>query len=116
MASRVVVELPTSSGQLVNTAGCLLLHATRETTGGAAAVYHLYDGSGTGGKLLLPVALSAGQSTRDSFMPHALPFKQGLWFNLDSGLVEGDVSVFLDHDCDVFWAEAYDLLHAAAGT
>lgn len=116
MAQRVIVDLPASSGQLVNTAGCLLLHATRETTGGAAAVYHLYDGSGTGGKLILPVALGGGQSTRDSFTAHAMPFLQGLWFNLDSGVVEGNVSVLLDHDCDAFWAEAYQLLRAATGS
>ena len=100
---RVVIELPASSGQLVNTAGCLLLHATRETTGAAAAVYHLFDGSSSAGKLILPISLNAGSSTRDAFHSWVLPFAQGLWFNLDSGQVEGLVSVLLDDGGDVFW-------------
>lgn len=104
MSKRVIVELPAASGQLVNTAGCLLLHATRETTGAAAAVYRFFDGAGTGGMMILPVSLTASQSTRDNFWRCVLPFRQGLYYQLVSGAVEGNVAVLLDHDCHGYWA------------
>lgn len=102
----VTIELPTASGQLINTGGCLVLHATRETTGSAAAVYRLWDGSTNAGKLLLPVSLSSGESTRDYIHAHHLSFTTGLYYELVSGALEGAVSVLCDHRCHDAWAWA----------
>jgi hypothetical protein len=94
-----VLNLPATSGVLVSTGGCLLIHASLETTGSAAAQYNLWDSDTNSGQLLLPVALSAGQSTRDGFRAHHLPFNTGLYYDLVSGAVEGIVSVCDDHRC-----------------
>lgn len=101
----MIVPLPSASGLLVNGSGCLLMHATRETTGTTPATYRLFDGSGTGGELLLPVSLTAGQSTRDFVRRCVLPFRQGLFFQIVSGAVEGSVSVLVDHRCHDYWAQ-----------
>lgn len=103
MARRVVIPLPAASGALAANQGCLLMHATRETTGTAPAVYKLFDGSSANGELLLPVALSSGQSTRDNWWRCVMPFRQGLFYQLVSGTLEGSVAVLLDHPCDNYW-------------
>lgn len=80
-----------SSGLLDNTAGRITWHAWRETTGTSPAVIRLWDGTGTGGKLLVPVSLLAGQSTRDYTGEHAMPYQTGLYLEVVSGTVEGQV-------------------------
>ena len=106
------LNLPSASKQLVNTAGCLSVHATRETTGTTAAVYRLWDGSGANGTLILPVSLAASESTRDDFRDHHLTFEVGLYFELVSGTIEGSVSVLLDHECERMYAAILDqILH-----
>lgn len=99
MKTRGIV-LPATSGQLVNTGGCLVMHATHETTGSAAAHYQLLDGTDSSGSLLVPVSLSADQSTRDMFPSHIIQFEVGLWYELVDGAVEGAVSIRTHHDCD----------------
>ena len=99
----LTLNLPTASGQLLNTSGCLTVHATRETTGTTTAVYRLWDGSGTDGTLILPVALSAAESTRDDFTEHHLTFRTGLYYELVSGTLEGSVSVLVEHECERYW-------------
>lgn len=107
-----VVNLPVASGQLLNTGGCLVIHATRETAG-AAAVYRLWDSADASGQLLLSISLSANESTRDFFPMHYLPFNTGLYFELVSGAVEGNISAMCDHRChDALVAE---LEHALSG-
>ena len=96
----VTLNLPSESGQIVNTGGCLTVHATRETTGSAAAVYRLWDGVSNESTLLLPISLSAGESTRDDFRDHHIRFQVGLYFELVSGALEGSVSVLVDHQCE----------------
>ena len=95
----ITLNLPGQSGQLLNTGGCLTVHATRETTGTTAAVYRLWDGSSAAGQLLLPVSLRAAESTRDDFRDHHYVFKTGLYYQLVSGTIEGAVSVLVDHEC-----------------
>jgi len=103
MARPTPIELPPASGQLDNGSGCLLMHSTRETTGVGSAVYRFWDGSSTGGMLILPVSLTPGQSTRDTFTHHILPYRQGLFFQLVSGTIEGLVIVLNAHDCIEYW-------------
>ena len=92
------VNLPAASGILYNSDGCVVLHSTRETAG-AAAIYRLWDSDGNSGQLLLTVSLSANESTRDFFPRHYLAFHTGLYFELVSGALEGDVSFACDHRC-----------------
>lgn len=99
MKTRGIV-LPAESGLLINTGGCLVMHATQETSGSAAAHYQLLDGIDANGSLLVPVSLSADQSTRDMFPSHIIQFEVGLFYNLVDGAVEGAVSVRTMHDCD----------------
>ena len=94
------LNLPSASKQLVNTSGCLTVHATRETTGTTAAVYRFWDGSKAQGTLILPVALSPGESTRDDFRDHHITFRVGLYYELVSGTLEGSVSVLVEHECE----------------
>lgn len=99
----IPIELPAASGLLINSAGCLVWHSTRETTGSAAAVYRLWDSNTNAGQQLLTVSLSSGESTRDYIQAHHLEFKTSLYFELVSGAVEGMVSVLCDHRCIDAW-------------
>lgn len=114
MARRVVVELPGASGELVSGGGCLLAYGAREKSGAAAASFSLVDGSTDAGLLLLPIGLAAGASSNGGFVHCAIPFRQGLWFNLDAGTVIGAVSVLLAHDCEQHWAMFEQRLQALA--
>lgn len=96
----LTIVLPDASGQLVNTGGCLVFHASEETSGSAAAHYRLWDGTDTSGALIVPVSLSADQSTRDFFPAHIAMFRTGLYYELVDGAVEGAVGVRVDHNCD----------------
>ena len=108
----MTIDLPAASGVLVNYAGCLTVHSTRETSGTAAAVYRLWDGSTNEGTLLLPVSLAISESTRDDFYNHHIVFRTGLYYELVSGTIEGSVSVLVDHDCNEILEV---LLHEIAG-
>ena len=108
----ITLNLPSSSDQLINTAGCLTVHATRETSGSAPAVYRLWDGTSAAGTLLLTVSLTASESTRDDFREHHLTFRTGLYYELVSGALEGQVSLLVEHRCDELW---HALLEQALG-
>lgn len=107
--------LPSASGQLLNTGGCLTVHSTRETTGSNTAVYRLWDGSNNAGQLLLTVSLGQSESTRDDFRDHHLVFKTGLYYELVSGTVEGAVGVLLNHSCEDVLAELLYAVTNSAG-
>lgn len=94
------IVLPAESGLLLNTGGCLVAHSTEETTGSAAAHYRLWDGTTADSTLLMPVSLSADQSTRDYFNAHIVVFRTGLYYELVDGSIEGAVSVRVEHQCD----------------
>lgn len=81
--------LSTVSGQLAG-------YAFRETSGGAGAtvVLRLRAGLDAGGSLLVPIALTAGESTRDWFLPYGIGFTGGLYVEViatNGGTVEGSV-------------------------
>jgi hypothetical protein len=108
------VAIPGVSGVIVPYGGCLVVHATRETTGTASAVYRFWDGVNNQGNLLVPVSLAASESTRDDFRAHHLTFNTALYYELVSGAVEGSVSVLTDHNCNaVLAAILYSLDHVA---
>jgi hypothetical protein len=98
----VVLDIPAASGQLVTGRGCLTWHASQETSGSAAASYIVYDAPSAShlNHQLLPITLSAGQSTRDFIPPHIIPFNQGIYYDLVSGSISGVLAVMLGHECD----------------
>lgn len=106
----VVLPLPSSSQPIYTAGGCLVWHAAKETTGSSTAGYTLWDNPiAAAGIELMPVTLSAGESTRDYIKKHHLPFRNGLYFNLDSGAVAGSVSVLINHDCRQHMQEEIDM-------
>lgn len=64
-------------------------YAFLETTGAAIAEVDLIDGNSVGGTLMAPVALSAGQSTRDTFSPYGLFAEMGPYLHVVTGSVRG---------------------------
>jgi hypothetical protein len=94
------IRIPAASGQLTNEAGCIGYFAVAESTGGASAEFNLWDGSSAAGYNLLPITLNAGESTSDRIGWHFQRFETGLYFDLESGSVEGSISVLLNHLCE----------------
>lgn len=86
---RLVVSAPAASRQLDNTSGRVRRASWRETTGAAGAIFQLFDGSGPNGTLLDTIALSAGQSTRDTYIRDEYDYYGGLYLNVISGTFEG---------------------------
>lgn len=115
MARRVSVTFPAQSGLLANLAGCLLVQTARETSGAAVATYRLWDGTGTDGRLIVPVGLPAGASVSDNFYRCVMPFRQGLFYELVAGAVEGAATVLIDHDCENWFQHVEEELLALIG-
>lgn len=82
---------PVATGLLDNTAGRITFWSFTETTGAASAHVQLWDGSSAGGGLIADITLLAGQSTRDGFTPHALPYETGLFLTVVSGSINAQV-------------------------
>lgn len=99
----ITVQFPSASGQLIGEGGCLTWHAAFESSGSASAQYSLWDGTTNAGDNLMTVTLSSGQSTRDFIHIHHMPFYKGLFWQLDSGAVKGQVIVQIDHNCRDAW-------------
>lgn len=87
------ITLPGATGQVDNAGGHVVGYAFRETTGAAAAHFRLWDGSANSGGLLLPISLSADQSTRDFLSAPWIAYETGLFYELIGGTVEGVVYV-----------------------
>lgn len=66
-------------------------HSFHETSGSAGALIRLYDGAESGGDLIGIIALVAGESARDWYLPHGLGYVNGLYVQVASGQVEGVV-------------------------
>lgn len=91
----IVLQLgPLTSDTLIcGGAGRIVYVAVRESTGGAAATFSLVDGTPAGGQVIVPYSLLAGQSARDNFYPHGIPYTGDLWYDLDTGSLTGSVYV-----------------------
>lgn len=63
----------------------------KESTGTAAAELDLIDGTDATGLNLVPITLTAGQSTRDWLGPQGLHFRNGLFPRVASGAIVGSV-------------------------
>lgn len=76
---------------LGNSAGRLVGFALKETTGVNPAELDLLDGVNADGDILVPITLTAGQSTRDWYGPAGISFGRGLFAQLITGSVTGTV-------------------------
>lgn len=83
---------PAVSGSLDGAGGRIAFYAFRETSGASAAVIRLWDGSNNAGNLLLPISLNPGESVREVPGMHTLPYEVGLFLEVVSGTVEGQVT------------------------
>lgn len=79
------------TGRLSTSSGRLAGFSIRETTGAAAAVVRLRDGSDATGDLLATIALLGGASVQAWFMPSGVSFGYGLFLEVTSGAVEAVV-------------------------
>lgn len=96
------LSLPATSGQLVVGRGCLTFTNAGDTSLTTAAQFSLYDGEGIGGQLLMFVNLLAGTSKEISPGTHVVPFEHGLFYQLWSGAIVGNVSARLA-DSEAEW-------------
>jgi hypothetical protein len=65
----------------------------RETSGTTAAIWRLWDGSNNAGALVAPFSLNAGESIREFPGFHTLPYRVGLFLEVLSGTIEGQVTI-----------------------
>ena len=86
------IPAPAVSQQLDNAGGRIVWWAFRETAG-AVASFRLWDSSNNAGQLLLPVNLPASGMTNGFPGLHSLPYDTGLYLEVLSGSVEGQVMV-----------------------
>jgi hypothetical protein len=69
--------------------GCMVRRVSvAEHTGAAPAQFVLWDGTGTGGLMVDPIDLIAGQSTRDQYLWDEYPIENGLWCQVVTGTVD----------------------------
>lgn len=92
------------TGVLVPGMGCVLYSEVYETTGSAAAGLTIYDGGSANGRQMIDYTLSSGQSTSEQWVPHGMPFVEGLYVVATTGTFAGSLALLLDHDC-VRWLE-----------
>lgn len=85
---------------LVQRADRILFWSFLETTGTGRATLRLRDGSDAGGELIVPVSLSAGESTRDWLGPQGIPCHAGVYLEMVTGAVEGSIVVAVRREGD----------------
>jgi hypothetical protein len=75
-----------------------------ESTGGAAAKFHLWDGSGPTGILLDTITLVANESARDQFKWDEYPVTSGVFFEHVAGSIDVVIAITPEWDMDE-WGE-----------
>jgi len=109
------VTATTQSGMLVTGACRVLFHAFKESTGSAPAAYNLTDGNATGAKVILPITLGANESTRDWLGNKGLEVQDGVYFQLVSGSVIGNIQVVMEDEYQADQQRLLAALQASAG-
>lgn len=59
----------------------------------AGAIFRFWDGSNNAGSLVAPFSLDPGESVREFPGFHSLPYRVGLFLEIVSGVVEGQVTI-----------------------
>lgn len=78
-----------TGGQAITRSGFLLGWSVRETSGSAAAVVVLHDGTDNSGQMLANIALVSAGDSHESLAPPGVLFKAGLYAEVVSGAVKG---------------------------
>lgn len=91
LARTIPIATTTTDLTVIGGASVLFGWTWIETTGSAVANVELYDGSGTNGALIVPVALNSGESTRDLWGHPGLGVQTGLFLHVVSGSVKGSL-------------------------
>lgn len=77
--------------------------AWRETSGASTATFRLWDGSNNGGAMVAPFTLQPNESVREFPGFHSLPYRVGLFLEILSGTIEGQVTVVPWSERDGEW-------------
>lgn len=85
------IATTTVDGQFITRGGRLYGWAFEETTGAASAECSLIDGSSAGGPTIVPISLSAGESTRDLMGKPGLRVRAGVYLHVFSGSVRATI-------------------------
>lgn len=80
---------------LVSGRGLLVGWAVRETTTAAGARMAIRDGTAANGRMVVPLNMTADQSTRDFVPAPGFLFERGLFVDVTAGSVEGALFVIL---------------------
>jgi hypothetical protein len=89
---------PAVSGPVDGRGGRIIYWAFRETSGGAGAIFRFWDGSNNQGSLVAPFTLDPGESVREVPGLHGVPYRVGLFLEVLSGTIEGQVTIILAED------------------
>lgn len=84
---------PASSGPVDGRGGRIVYWTFRETSGTAGAIFRFWDGSSNQGALIAPFSLDPGESIREFPGFHSLPYRVGLFLEILSGTIEGQVTI-----------------------
>lgn len=92
---RTWVTVPATIGavQLITGSGSLMALVMEETTGTASAKFTLYDGTDSEAQPLGPYRLAAGESIDNTYPPHGLVFRSGLYLAVAVGEVDGSAMI-----------------------
>lgn len=82
-----------ASQQLALLVDRIMFWSFLETTGTTRATVRLRDGADANAAVIVPISLSAGESTRDWLGPQGIPCKAGVYLEVVSGSVEGNIVV-----------------------
>jgi hypothetical protein len=89
---------PAISGVVDGRAGHIVYWALRETSGTNPAMFRLWDGSNNQGSMIAPFSLDPGESIRENSGMHSLPYRVGLYLEILSGTIEGQITSVLWDD------------------
>jgi hypothetical protein len=89
------LTLPPTGGVLVVGRGVVTFFNIAETSGAAAAKVTLWDGEGTSGQVLANIVLLSATSKENAPGLSALPFEHGIYAQVVSGAVAGNIAVRL---------------------
>lgn len=88
-----ILTVPTTTGDHILATGLWVVvgWSFRETTGGAAASFDLYDGRDANSRLFAAITLTAGESTRDLTAANGIVCETGIFFDRLAGTIKGAV-------------------------
>ena len=102
------------TGLLISGQGCITAFSACNTNNPDFTELVLYDGRSANGRVLLDIGLVDGLGGSVPWVPHALPFEEGLYIVTSVGAAVGSVTVWADHEC-AKWLEAAHRTELLAG-